>query len=80
MGKAKEMPVKLNIINISNRDENSMSDFLSSLFSPEMTNLAAASSAGESASLADKKRDSLESKLFRASSENFLVTGRLYLY
>ena len=79
MGKIKKMRVKLNIINKSNRDEKSMSDFLSSPFSPEMTNLAAASRAGESASLTDKKRDSLESNLLRASSEKFLVTGRLYL-
>ena len=47
-----------------------MSDFLSSPFSPVMADLAAGSSAGGSASLTlDKKRDSLESKLHRASSE-----------
>ena len=56
-------------INKSNRNESSMSDFLSSTFSPVMANLAAGSSAGESASLALDKRESLESKLLRASSE-----------
>ena len=47
-----------------------MSDFLSSPFSLVMADLAAGSSAGESASLTlGKKRDSLQSKLHRASSE-----------
>ena len=47
-----------------------MSDFLSSPFSLVMADLAADSSARESASLTlDKKRDSLDSKLHRASSE-----------
>ena len=65
-----EMCVKMNMINKSKRKENSMSDFLSSPISPVMANLAAASSAEESVSLAlDKKRESLESKLLRASSE-----------
>ena len=56
-----------------------MSDFLSSPFSLVVTDLAAGSSARESASLTlDKKRDSLESELHRASSGKFLAC-RLYL-
>ena len=46
-----------------------MSDFLSSPFSPVMTNVTAGSSAGECASLILDKRESLESKFLRASSE-----------
>ena len=46
-----------------------MSDFLSSPFSPVLTDLAAGTSTGESASLTLDKKDSLESKLFRALSE-----------
>ena len=49
--KTKEISVKMNIINKSNRNENSMSEFLSSPFSHVMANLDAASSADESASL-----------------------------
>ena len=56
-------------INESNRNESSMSDFLSSPFSPVIANLFAGSSAGKSASLTLDKRKSLESKLLRASSE-----------
>ena len=69
LGKIKEMRVKMNIINKSNRNENCMSDFFSSPFSPVMAKLATASSAGVSASLTLNKRESLESKLLRASSE-----------
>ena len=63
LGKIKEMCcVKMN--------KTKMSGFLSSPFSLVMADLAAGSSAGESASLTlDKKRDSLESKLYRASSK-----------
>ena len=46
-----------------------MSDFLSSPFSLVMANLAAGSSFVESASLTLEKRDSLESKFLRASTE-----------
>ena len=57
--KIKKMRVKMNIINKSNRNDNSMSDFLSSPFSPVLANLTAASSAGKSVSLTDKKTESL---------------------
>ena len=57
--KIKKMRVKMNIINKSNRNDNSMSDFLSSPLSPVMANLTAASSAGKIVSLTDKKRESL---------------------
>ena len=46
-----------------------MNDFLSSPFSPVMANLAAGSSSGERVSLTLEKRDSLERKLLRASTE-----------
>ena len=47
----------MNITNKSNRNENSMSEFLSSPFSHVMANLDAASSADESASpTLDQKR------------------------
>ena len=46
-----------------------MTDFLSSPFPPVMANLIAASSAGKSALLTDKKRESLWSKPLRAFSE-----------
>ena len=61
--KIKEMRVKMNEIIKSNRNESSMSDFLSSPFSPAMANLAAGSSAGESASLKLDRRECLDSKL-----------------
>lgn len=57
--KITEIRVKINIINKSNRNDNSMSDFLSSPFSSVMANLTAASSAGKSVSLTDKKTESL---------------------
>ena len=41
------MHVKMNIINKCNRNENSMSDFLSTTFSPVMANLAAATVLGK---------------------------------
>ena len=68
--KIKEMRVKINKTKKRKRSGSCINDFLSSPFSPVMADLAAGSSAGESASLTlDKKRDSLESKLHRASSE-----------
>ena len=68
LGKIKEMHVKMNIINISNRNENSMNYFLSSSFSPVMADSTAARIVGESASLTlDNK--SLWKASFRASSE-----------
>ena len=70
-GKIKEMcDVKMNKTKKSKRNDSCMSDFLSSPLSLVMADLAADSSAGESASLTmDKKRDSLDSKLHRALSE-----------
>ena len=71
LGKIKEMcHVKMNKTKKSKRNDSCISEFLSSPFSLVMTDLAAGSSARESASLTlDKKRDSLESKFHRASSE-----------
>ena len=68
------MRVKMNKIDLnkSNGNENSVIGFLSSSFSPVMASLAAASSAGESVSLTLDKRESLESKLLRASSKKIL--------
>ena len=75
----KEMRVKINKAKKKNkRNDSYMSDFLTSPFSLVMGDLSAgSSSAGESALLTlDKKRDSLESKFCRASSEkNFLFAG-----
>ena len=53
LGKMKEMPVKKNKTKKSKRNDSCMSDLLSSPFSAVavMTDLAAGSSAGESASL-----------------------------
>ena len=51
LGKIKEMHVKMNKTKKSKRNDSCMSDFLSSCFSAVMTDLAAGSSAGESASL-----------------------------
>ena len=53
-----------------------VSEFLSSPFSPLMTNLAGGSSAGESASLTFGQIDSLESKLLRALSEKQFLFAR----
>ena len=69
LGKIDEMRVKMNKINKSNRNENSISNFLISRFSPVMANLSAGSSAGESATLTLDNRESLKSKLLRASSD-----------
>ena len=67
----KEMHVKIKQRKVYKRNDSCMSDFLTSLFSLVMGFLSAgSSSAGEIASLAlDKKRDTLESKFRRASSE-----------
>ena len=69
LGKIKKMCLKMNKVNKSNRNENSMSDFHSLLFSPVMENLATCSCAGESASLTLDIGESFESKFLRASSE-----------
>ena len=71
LGKIKEILVKMNKTKKSKRKDSCISDFLSSPFSPVMAELAAGSSAGESASLYTDldKRDSLESKLHRPSSK-----------
>ena len=69
LGKIKEMCVKMNKTKKSKRNESCMSDFLSSPFSPVLTDLAAGTSTGESASLTLHKRHALESKLLRALSE-----------
>ena len=66
----KEMHIKMKNINKSNRNESSMSEFLSSPFSPVFVNLTADSSAGENASPKLDKRDLLGKKSFiRVSSE-----------
>ena len=59
----------MNKKNESNRNENSISNFLISRFSPVMANLSADSSAEESATLTLDNRESLKSKLLRASSD-----------
>ena len=72
------MFVKMNKTKKSNRNESCMSSpFLVYLFFPVMTNLAAGSGAGESASLTLEQRDSLESKLLTTSLKKFLVCRRL---
>ena len=64
----KEMHVKMNKIYKTKRNENSMSNFLSSPFSPVMENLSADSSAGEC--ITDIGKKSLWKESFpRASSE-----------
>ena len=68
LGTIHEMHVKMNKTKIY-RNENYMSDFLSSLSTTLMANLAAGSSSGESASLPLDRRDSLESKLLRVLTE-----------
>ena len=58
------------------KNESCMSEFLSSPFSPVVVDLAAGSSAGESASLTFGQIDSLESTLLRALPEKqFLFAG-----
>ena len=75
-GKITEIRVKMNKTNKSKRNDSCMGYFLSSPFSSLIADLAAGGSAGEFASLALDKRDSLESKLLRASSEKkFLFAG-----
>ena len=69
LGKIKEMCVKMNKTKKSKRNESYMSVFLSSPFSPVLTDLAADTSTGEKASLTLDKRHALESKLLRALSE-----------
>ena len=68
LGKIKKMYVKMNKINKSNINESGICDFFSPPFSLVMANLAAGSSAGESVLLTLDKRNSLKSKLLRASS------------
>ena len=68
LGTIHEMHVKMNKTKIY-RNESYMSDFLSSLSTTLMANLAAGSSSGESASLPLDRRDSLESKLLRVLTE-----------
>ena len=63
------MCLKTNKIKNSNRNENSLSDFLSSPFFPVMANVTAGSSAWKSASQKLDKRETLESKFLRASSK-----------
>ena len=62
------MYVKMNKINKSNINKSGICDFFSPPFSLVMANLAAGSSAGESVLLTLDKRNSLKSKLLRASS------------
>ena len=69
-GKMKEMHVQRLKINKNNRNESSMSDFLSSPFPPAMPMGNTLLAAGENTSLTLDKRESLlKSKLLQASSE-----------
>ena len=63
----KEMHVQALSKDSRNRNETTISDFLSSPFSPIMTNILLA--AGENISLTLDKRESFESKLLKAFSE-----------
>ena len=66
----KDMCVQLLKMNKNNKNESSMSDFLSSPFSPAMPMGNTSLAAGENTSLTLDKRESLlESKLLKASSE-----------
>ena len=77
----KEMHIKMKKINKSNRNESSMSEFLSSPFSPVFVNLTAGSSAGENASPKLDKRDLLGKKAsLEYPLKKFLASRRLYLY
>ena len=68
-------------INKNNRNESSMSDFLSSPFSPAMPMGNTSLAAEENTSLTLDKRESLlKSKFLKASSEKFLLYRRLFLY
>ena len=76
-----EISVQLLKINKSNRNESSMSDFLSSPFSPVMPMGNTSLAAGENTSLTLDKRESLlKSKFLKASSEKFLLYRRIFLY
>ena len=81
LGKIKEMHVKMNKTKKSKRNDSCMSDLLSSPFSLVMADLAAGSSARESASLTlDKKRDSLKVNFIEHHLKKVLICRRLYLY
>ena len=70
LGKMKEMCAQLLKKNKNIRNESSMSDFLSSPFSPAMAMGNTSLAAGENTSLTLDKRESLlESKLLKSSSE-----------
>ena len=69
LGKIKEVSVKINKIKKVKELKAVWVTFLVHLFSTVMVNLAAGNSAGKSAWLILDKRDSLESKLLRVSSE-----------
>ena len=71
------MFVKMNKTKKSNKWKLYEFTILSLPFFPVMTNLAAGSGAGESASLTLEQRDSLESKLLTTSLKKFLVCRRL---
>ena len=63
------MRVKMNLTKKSNRNESRIIDFLSLPLFRVTMNLNTGSSTGEIASLTLDKRDSLERKFLRASSE-----------
>ena len=76
-----KISVQLLKINKNNRNECSMSDFLSSPFSPAMPMGNTSLAAGENTSLTLDKRESLlKIKFLKASSEKFLLYRRLFLY
>ena len=76
-----KISVQLLKINKNNRNESSMSDFLSSPFSPAMPMGNTSLAAGENTSLTLDKRESLlKSKFLKASSEKFPLYRRLFLY
>ena len=76
LGKIKDMHLKMNKTKKGNRNEISISTFLSPPFSPSMINLIA----GENTSLTLGKRESFESNFLREFSEKILVCRRLYVY
>ena len=76
-----KISVQLLKINKNNRNESSMSDFLSSPFSPAMPMGNRLLAAGENTSLTLDKRESLlKSKFLKASSEKFLLYRTVFLY
>ena len=76
-----KISVQLLKINKNNRNECSMSDFLSSPFSPAMPMGNTSLAAGENTSLTlDKRECLLKIKFLKASSEKFLLYRRLFLY